>query len=132
MSSSLGKTSAKAQKTASEDLDQAAKQPLEMKRGILPSLSTWILINHIHTSGAPCHPSAFLQTLKLALPRVLGLALHVVIVVVAAPRSDEEGSGHQRRRAGAELLDLRDRLRERSRIVEVVLVEPDCSVNEDL
>lgn len=44
-----------------------------------------------NASGAPGDPAALLQALELALAGVLGLALHVVIVVGAASRADEEG-----------------------------------------
>lgn len=79
---------------------------------------------NIHTPRASRHPPALLQAFELALAGVLGLALHEVIVVVLAPRADEEGGGQQGGRAGAELLDLGDRVRERSGVDKVLVVEP--------
>jgi hypothetical protein len=78
---------------------------------------------HIHTRGASRHSSALLQAFRLALARVLRLALHVVIVVRLASGTDEEGCGHERGGGGANLLDLRDRVRKRSGVVELLLVE---------
>lgn len=49
------------------------------------------LKGHIHTPGASGDPAALLHALKLAPARILGLALHVVVIVVLAPGADEEG-----------------------------------------
>jgi len=49
--------------------------------------------------------------------------LHVVIVVVFAPGANEERGREKRRRAGTELLDLGDRVRQRGGVDEDVLVE---------
>lgn len=49
------------------------------------------LVDVVDDAGsASGDPAALLQTLELALAGVLGLALHVVIVVGAAPRTDEK------------------------------------------
>ena len=77
----------------------------------------------VHTPGAPGHPPAFLQAVELALAGVVGLALHEVIVVLAASGTDEEGRREERRGADSELLDLRDRVRKRGGVVEDLLVE---------
>lgn len=65
---------------------------------------------YAHAPRTSCHPPALLQTLDFALARVLGLALHEIIVIVLAPRANEEGRGHQRSRACAQLLDLGNRI----------------------
>jgi hypothetical protein len=78
---------------------------------------------HVHALGTPRHPPALLQAVELAPAVGVGLALHVVIVVVAAPGADEEGSGEKRRRAGTDLLDLGDRIRERGGVVVELLGE---------
>jgi hypothetical protein len=78
---------------------------------------------NIHTTRASGDPTALLQALELALAGVLGLAQHEVVIVVLASCADEEGRRHKRGRGGSELLDLGNRLGERSRVVENVLVE---------
>lgn len=45
---------------------------------------------NVHTLGAAGYPSSLRQAVQLSLARVLGLALHVIIVVVAASCADEE------------------------------------------
>ena len=64
----------------------------------------------VHTGGASRDPTALLQTLELGLAGVLGLALHEVIVVGAAPGADEEGGGEEGRGGGADLLHGGDRV----------------------
>lgn len=44
----------------------------------------------VHTGGASRDTTAFFKALELALARVLGLALHVVIVIGAASGAYEE------------------------------------------
>lgn len=73
--------------------------------------------------GAAGDAAALLQALKLALARVLRLALHVVIVVVAAAGADEEGGREEGGRRRAELLDLGDRVRKGGGVDEDLLVE---------
>ena len=80
-------------------------------------------MGNIHTPRASSDSPALLQTFELALARVLGLALHVVIVVVFAPRANEERGRQKRGRAGTELLDLGNRVRQRGGVDEDVLVE---------
>lgn len=65
---------------------------------------------HVHAPGTSGNPPALLHALELAPAGVLGLALHVIIVVVLAPGANEERGGEERCRAGSELLDLGDRL----------------------
>ena len=77
------------------------------KKSLRPSLPGNL---NVHTGGASRDPPAFLQTLELALARVLGLALHEVIVVGAAPGADEEGGGEEGRGGGADLLHGGDRV----------------------
>ena len=84
----------------------------------------------VHTPGAPGHPPAFLQAVELALAGVVGLALHEVIVVLAASGADEKGRREKRRRADTELLDLGDRVRERGGVVEDLLVETARNVSQ--
>ncbi len=81
------------------------------------------VLGNAHTPGASCNPSTFRKALELALARVLRLALHVVIVVVAAPGADEKGRREEGRRADTELLDLGDRFGEGGGVVEDLLVE---------
>lgn len=78
----------------------------------------------VHSLGAAGDPSTLLHAVELAVAGVLGLALHVVIVVVAASCADEKGRRQQRRRAGADLLDGRDAVRERRGVDEDALGEP--------
>jgi hypothetical protein len=56
------------------------------------NVSLNVATRYVHAPGAAGDSAALLQTLKLAPAGVLGLALHVVIVVVLAPGADEEGS----------------------------------------
>ena len=86
-------------------------------------------MDNIHTGGASRDSPALLQTVQLAPSVGLGLALHVVIVVVAASRADKEGSREQRCRAGADLLDLGDRVGERRRIDQSLLVKSGAMVS---
>lgn len=79
---------------------------------------------NIHTSRTPGDPPALLEALDLAFSGVIGLALHVVIVVVAASGANEEGSRQQRGRTGTQLLDLGNRVGQRRGVVERVLREP--------
>lgn len=53
----------------------------------------------------------------------LRLAHHVIVIERLAPRADEEGRAEQRRRAGADFGDGRDRGREGRRVQEDFLVE---------
>lgn len=79
---------------------------------------------HIHAGRASRHPPPLLQAFELPPAARLGLALHVVIVEVAAPGADEERGGQERGGRGADLLDGRDRVREGRGVDEDVLVEP--------
>jgi hypothetical protein len=78
---------------------------------------------NVHTPGAAGHPAALLQALELAPARVLGLALHVVVIVVLASRADKERGRQKGGRAGTNLLDLGDRVWQRGGVVENLLVE---------
>lgn len=79
--------------------------------------------SNIHAPRASSDPTTLLEAFELSPARVLRLALHVVIVVVAAPGADEVGGGIERRRGDAELLDLGDRLGEGSGVDQLRLVE---------
>lgn len=57
------------------------------------------------------------------MPGLLRLALHVVIVVVAASSADEEGRGEKGSRAGTNLLDGGNVLGERRGVDEDLLLE---------
>ena len=87
-------------------------------------LTEQILLCHIHALGASRHPPALLHAVELAPAIGVGLALHVVVIVVAAPGTDEEGGREKRSRAGTDLLDLRDRVRKGGGVVVEMLVEP--------
>jgi len=58
----------------------------------------------------------------------LRLAHHVIVIERLAPRADEEGRAEERRRAGADFGDGRDRGREGGRVEEDFLVESVGSV----
>ena len=60
----------------------------------------------IHAGSASGNFAALLQAVQLALAIGLGLAHHVVVIVCLAACADEEGSGEQRCRTGADFLDL--------------------------
>jgi hypothetical protein len=79
---------------------------------------------NIHTSRTSRNFAPLLKTLGLALPVRLVLALHVVIVERLASVPDEVRGTVQRRRRRSDLRYLGDALRERRRVVEVLLVEP--------
>lgn len=78
---------------------------------------------NIHAPRASGDSPSLFQTLELALAGILVLALHVVIVVVTASRTDEEGGREQGCRAGAEFLDLGDGVGQGGSVVEDLLVE---------
>lgn len=80
-------------------------------------------IVNVHALGAAGDAATLLHAVKLAAARVLSLALHVVVVVVAASGADEEGCRQERGRAGTNLLDRRDIIGERGRVDEDLLVE---------
>lgn len=87
----------------------------------------WSRLNenkNIHALGTPRYPSALFHAVELAPAIGLGLALHIVIVVVAAAGADEERGREKGRRAGTNLLDLGDRVREGGGVVMELLVEP--------
>lgn len=81
-------------------------------------------IENVHALSAASHPTTLLHAVKLAAAGVLRLALHVVIVVVAASGADEERCRQERRGAGTNLLDSRDVVRERRGVDEDFLMEP--------
>ncbi len=78
---------------------------------------------NVHAPRASGNAAAFLHALKLAPAGVLGLALHVVIVVVPAAGADEEGGREEGGRTGANLLDLGDGVWQRGGVEEDVLIE---------
>lgn len=79
---------------------------------------------YVHALGAARYPPALLHAVKLATAVGIRLALHVVIVVIAAPGADEERGGEERRGAGTDLLDLGDGVREGGGVVVELVVEP--------
>jgi hypothetical protein len=78
----------------------------------------------VHASSTSGDFATLLHAVKLAAAGRLGLAHHVVIVVVLASRSNEVGGTEQRRRTGSELLDLGDVIGQRGGVDEGFLVEP--------
>lgn len=79
--------------------------------------------SHIHSPGASGDPTTLLHAFELAPARVLGLALHVVVIVGPASRTNKEGGREKGRGAGTNLLDLGDRVGERGGVVKDLLVE---------
>jgi len=78
---------------------------------------------YVHAARAPGDPPTLLEALEFALAGVLCLALHIVVIVVAASCPDKvrrrkKGSG-----ASTELFDLGDRVGKRGGVVENLLVE---------
>ena len=53
-------------------------------------------MRNVHALSAAGDSASLLHAVKLAAARVLGLALHIVIVVVAASGANEEGRGQER------------------------------------
>lgn len=94
-----------------------------------PSINSpcWVEGEDVHALGAAGDPSAFLHALELAAARLFRLALHVVVVIITTPRTDEKGSGKQRRRACAYFGDGGDITRHRSGVDERRLGEPAIS-----
>lgn len=85
-----------------------------------------------HAPRTPRHPPALLEALELALARVAVLALHVIVIVRLAARTNEERRREQRRRAGANLLHLGDRLGQRGGVVQHLLVEARRKLAQDV
>ena len=80
---------------------------------ILARLSVTVLpgrIPHryVHARRTPGDFAAFLHAVKLAPAIGLGLAHHVVIIVILASRTNEVRSTEKRGRTGSELFDLGD------------------------
>lgn len=75
-------------------------------RPLYPSRSSWW--SDIHALRTPSDLPSLLQTLNLALAIGVRLALHEVVVVRLASRTDEVGCAHERCAAGAYLVDLGD------------------------
>lgn len=88
---------------------------------LFPTHTRWGVIHASSTSG---DFATLLHAVKLAAATRLGLAHHVVIIVVFASRSDEERGTEERRRTGSELLDLGDVVGQRGGVDEGLLVEP--------
>lgn len=86
-----------------------------------------VLADDSHTSRTSRNPPPLLHTLKLPFPVRLCFAHHVVVIVVLASGTDEEGSAHQRGGAGADLLDFGDGVWEWGGINEDGLIEADGS-----
>ncbi|KAL8640971.1 MAG: hypothetical protein Q9228_002175 [Teloschistes exilis] len=83
-------------------------------------------------SRTPRNPPPLLHTLKFAPPMRLCLAHHIVVIVVLASCTDEEGSAHQRGGAGTDLLDLGDGVWEWGGIDEDGLIKAGGSVSVSL
>lgn len=77
----------------------------------------------LHAGSASRHAATLLHAFELALAGVLGLALHVVIVIGAAPGADEEGCREKGRGGGADLLDLGHGVGEGGGVHKDLLVE---------
>lgn len=103
--------------------ERQAKDPRSAESKLTDEKQTGHTGANIHAPGASRDPPALLQALKLAPAGVLGLALHIVVIVVFAARADEERGRQQGGRGGSDLLDLGDRVRQRGGVVEDVLVE---------
>ena len=102
------------------------RQPIPLTHislSTLPLHSSTIGRN-IHTLRTPRDLPPLLQTVNLALPTRLGLALHEIVIVGLTPRADEVGRAQQWSRGRADLLDLGDRGRERRRVDERFAGEP--------
>lgn len=80
---------------------------------------------YIHTPCAPRHPPALLQAIELGSAGCVGLALHKVIIVIPTSGTDEEGSGEERSRTGAQLLDFGNRIGQGRCVKELLSVEPE-------
>jgi hypothetical protein len=78
----------------------------------------------IHASRTPGDLAALLHAVELAAAVGLGLAHHVVIIVVLASRANKERSAEEGRRTGSELFDLGDVVGQRGCVDEGLLVEP--------
>jgi hypothetical protein len=77
----------------------------------------------LHARSATGHLPALFQTLHLALAIGIRLAPHIVVIVRAAPGTDEEGRAHERSGRCADFLDFRDVIGERGGVDEHLLVE---------
>lgn len=63
---------------------------------------------HLHALRTSCNPPSLLQTVQLPPSRIVGLALHEIIVIRLASRPNKETSRQQRRRTATDLLDRWD------------------------
>jgi len=82
---------------------------------------------YVHAGCASCDLATLPQAIQLAPSVRLRLALHVVIVVGLAARSNEEARAHKRCRRSSNLLDFGNGVWERSGVHEDLLVEPGCN-----
>jgi len=85
--------------------------------------SASVVGGYVHAARASGGPPTLLEALEFALAGVLCLALHVVVIVVAASRPDEVRRRKKGSRASTELFDLGDRIGKRGGVVENLLVE---------
>jgi len=92
-----------------------------LSASLLPHVAFRKLVHASSTSG---DFATLLHAVKLAAAARLGLAHHVVVVVVLASRSNEVGGTEEGRRAGSKLLDLGDVIGQRGGVDEGFLVEP--------
>lgn len=79
---------------------------------------------YVHAGCASCDLATLPQAVQLSPSARLGLALHVVIVVRLAARSNEEACAHKRCRGGSNFLDFGNGVREWSGVHKDLLVEP--------
>lgn len=91
---------------------------------VLPEFLQTILVDVVqHAGGTPRDLPSLLEAVCLAIAVRLGLAVHEIVIVGFASCTNEEGCGEERRRGGPDFLDLGDRIGERSRVDEHLLVE---------
>lgn len=86
-------------------------------------LFRWCLQFHLHRSSTSSNPPSFLKTIQLSLAIAIRLALHKVVIVILASRTDEKRRAKQRRRGGTKLWDRWDRFWERGGVDEDLLGE---------
>lgn len=82
-----------------------------------------LIEDNIHARRTPRDLPALPHAIQLSPAVRLSFALHVVIVVVLAPRTDEEAGAEQGSRRCADFLDLGDGVGEGSRVHKDLLVE---------
>jgi hypothetical protein len=104
---------------------------LSQKKLVIPPISLSYFLHllsdsgaYVHAGCASCDLATLPQAVQLSPSVRLRLALHVVIVVGLAARSNEEARAHKRCRGSSNLLDFGNGVRERSGVHKDLLVEP--------